>query len=81
MDAFTEVSLPEKNNDALCALLREACIVGNNNKKFDQCIRVGDFNYKDINWNSLSTPSKDMEQKEDKFLETVKDTYLYQHVD
>ena len=55
--------------------------LGNNNKKFDQCIIVGDFNYKDINWNSLSTPSKNMEQKKDKFLETVKDTYLYQHVD
>ena len=60
---YRSESLPEKNNDALCALLREACIVGNNNKKFDQCIIVVDFNYKDLNWNSLSTPSKNMEQK------------------
>ena len=37
---YRSESLPEKNNDALCALLREACIVGNNNKKFDQCIIV-----------------------------------------
>lgn len=43
-----------------------------------RCI-VGDFNYRDINWNNWTT-SNGPDSKESKFIETVRDCYLHQHV-
>ena len=40
---------------------------------------VGDFNFKDINWNLCSSPLSD-QHPTTKFLEIVKDNFLYQHV-
>ena len=42
-----------------------------------QCL-VGDFNFKDINWVSWTTSRND-ENKEFKFIETVRDYYFHQH--
>ena len=39
---------------------------------------VGDFNFKDINWVSLTTFHND-DSKEAKFLETIRECFLHQH--
>ena len=48
--------------------------------KYSHVCLVGDFNYKHINWKNLSTPKSDISD-EHKFLESVKDSFLHQHVD
>ena len=49
------------------------------NKKYTYKCFVGEFNFKDIKWPSMST-HKDEESKETKFIETIQDYFLYQHV-
>ena len=49
------------------------------NKKYTSKCFVGDFNFKDIEWPSMST-HEDKESKESKFIETIQDCFLYQHV-
>ena len=49
------------------------------NKKYTYKCFVGDFNFKDIEWPSMST-HEDKESKESKFIETIQDCFLYQHV-
>ena len=48
-------------------------------KKYSHICRVGDFNFKKINWVNVSTnePTVGMESK---FLETINDCFLYQRV-
>ena len=49
------------------------------NKKYTYKCFVGDFNFKDIEWPSMST-HKDEESKETKFIVTIQDCFLYQQV-
>ena len=49
------------------------------NKKYTYKCFVGDFNFKDIEWPSMST-HEDKESKESKFIETIQDCFLYQDV-
>ena len=65
-----------KNNAELNRLLKETVT----NKKYTHICIVGDFNYKDINWENWSTPHDDIKEDE-KFLEALRDTFLFQHVD
>ena len=48
-----------------------------NNNYSHVCI-VGDFNFKDINWETWSTVHNE-ESKEQKFIETLRDCYFHQH--
>ena len=41
---------------------------------------MGDFNLKEINWVNLSTTIVNENHPANKFLETIRDNYLYQHV-
>ena len=66
-------STSDKNNKCLNRLLQNIA----NTKYTHRCI-VGDFNFRDINWASWSTCHND-ESKEQKFIETVRDCFLYQH--
>ena len=43
-----------------------------------RCI-VGDFNYRDINWRNWTTPHGP-DSKEARYIESVRDSYLHQHV-
>ncbi len=44
-------------------------------------LMVGDFNYSGIDWNSNTTIGEDTTTNEDyQFLETIRDSYLFQHV-
>ena len=63
------------NNENLNRLLKTICT-----KSHSHVCLVGDFNYKDVNWKSWTT-SHDEESKEAKFLETIKDCFLFQHIE
>ena len=49
-------------------------------KHYSHLCLVGDFNYKDINWSSWTTNHGE-ESKEYQFIETVRDCFLFQHID
>ena len=63
-----------ENNDELCKELKEL------NKEFDSILVMGDFNYKDIDWNMNCTPGEDTNSNEYKFMEIIKDCFMFQHV-
>ena len=54
-------------------------IRGISNKKYSHTCILGDFNFRDINWTTGSTPHNEL-SKESKFIEAVRDAFLYQHV-
>ena len=70
----TPSSYSDVNNYNLNQLLRVI-----NLKKYSHKCFVEDFNYKDINWNSWSTPHVE-DSKEAKFLDAIRDSYLHQHL-
>ena len=72
----TNTAISTRNNSNLNLLLKE---IATNKKYTHKCI-VGDFNYRDINWEYWSTPHDDMKEDE-QFLEALRDTFFYQHVD
>ena len=70
----TSNNTSEENNDNLNRLLTYIA-----QQKYSHICIVGDFNYKNINWSTYSTPCNE-QSKEAKFLDAVKDSFLYQHV-
>lgn len=62
-------------NNELCILLTEAI-----KKGFSHILIMGDFNYPEINWESWNTKSDITENIENKFIDTVEDNFLFQHV-
>ena len=62
------------NNVKLNSLLRSIA-----HKKYSHVCILGDFNYRDINWNAYTTTHNN-ESNEAKFLETIQDCFLYQHI-
>ena len=71
----TPSDLSEKNNEDLNSLLKSI-----SKKKYSHICFVGDFNFKDINWSNCTTIHRE-DSKEFKFIETVRDCFLTQHVD
>lgn len=71
----TETESSQENNQRLNRLLSTI-----SKKKYSHICIVGDFNYKDINWNSSTTTNSDVSD-DAKFLEAIKDSFLHQHVD
>ena len=71
----TESERSMENLQSLTSLIKTL----SGNKKYTHKCFVGDFNFKDIEWPSMST-HKDEESKELKFIEAIHDTFLYQHV-
>ena len=63
------------NNDSLNRLLKCVSL-----KKYSHTCIVGDFNYKSINWSTCKTTQAD-NSAEACFIEGVRDSYLYQHVE
>ena len=64
----------DQNNENLNNLLKAIT-----KKNYSHRCIVGDFNYRDINWNNWTTPHGP-ESKEAKFIETVRDCFLQQHI-
>ena len=71
----TRTETSEKNNERLNRLLE--CIA---NKKYSHRCIVGDFNFRDINWATGTTTCSE-NSTEAKFIETIRDCFLYQHVE
>ena len=68
----TTSATSDKNNEDLNRLLTS---ISKNNYSH-RCI-VGDFNFKDINWSTWSTPHNE-ERKEQKFIEMARDCFFHQ---
>ena len=64
----------KENNENLLNLLKEI-----NNMKHSHKLVVGDFNYKDIDWETWST-HKSEASEEHSFISCIQDIYWYQHV-
>ena len=62
-----------KNNQCLSELLKNL-----SKKQYSHICFVGDFNFRDINWDSWSTNHNE-NSKEHKFIETIRDCFLHQH--
>ena len=62
------------NNNQLLDLISKA-----SNYSKNKLIIVGDFNYRDIDWDTLTCPHNS-EHPASKFLKTVQDCYLFQYV-
>ena len=71
----TQTNNSDVNNENLNNLIYELC-----NKSYSHICLVGDFNFRDINWKSWTTPHSE-NSKEFKFIETVRDRFLFQHVE
>ena len=64
----------DANNEKLNNLLRTF-----SKKHYTHRCIVGDFNFREINWKTLTT-SFGESSAESKFIETIRDTFLHQHV-
>ena len=71
----TQTTDAVKNNEKLNSFLQTIC-----NKSYSHVCFVGDFNYRDINWNGWTTPHGE-NSKEAKFIEAVRDCFLFQHIE
>ena len=71
---YRSPSSPYENNVKLNKILRA---IGGNRKKHIVC---GDTNFRDIDWDNCTT-NHDENSKEHQFLETIKDSFLEQHID
>ena len=75
----TPTSMSEQNKGNLHKLRRSL-----SRKKYSHKCFVGDFNYRDINWVSWTTPPPpphNEDSNEAEFVETIRDCYLHQHID
>ena len=64
-----------ENNSNLNELLKTLSL----NKNYSHKCFVGDFNFPTINWENWTTPHTEV-SKEERFLEAIRDSFLYQHV-
>ena len=71
----TQTDSSDNNNENLNKLLQDLCT-----KKYSHICLVGDFNYREINWKTWTTTHGES-SKESKFLEKVRDCFLFQHVE
>ena len=70
----TQTSGSDENNNNLNALVHRL----SDNKRYSHVCFTGDFNFH-INWHQWSTPFSSR-SKEELFLETLRNSFLYQHV-
>ena len=70
----TTTEASEVNNERLNRLFQ--CIM---NKKYSHICLVGDFNFKKINWDKMTTRHEG--STEAKFLDTVQNCFLHQHME
>ena len=71
----THTESSDENNEQLIKLIEKI-----NAKKYSHICLVGDFNYKNINWKTWTTPHGES-SKESKFLDILRDCFLFQQVE
>jgi exonuclease III len=67
----------QSNNDALIRQISEMCNLYNS----QQTIIMGDFNYRNINWSNWSTKTDSINNDDFRFLEGLRDNYLFQNIE
>ena len=65
----------EENNKGLLMLLKEIASL-----KYSHLLIFGDFNLPSINWENYSCPGTDSNNINFKFIECIRDCYLFQHI-
>ena len=70
-----KAELTKENNEKLLDLLNEI-----RTKKYSHILIMGDFNYKDINWQTWSLNKGNTQSEEFKFIECLRDNYLHQNM-
>ena len=63
------------SNEHLNEILKESSMMN-----VSHVLLMGDFNYPQINWESWDTTSQNPQEASYKFIEAVRDAYLFQHV-
>ncbi len=71
---YTNDSVSDENNLQLLTMMKEV-----SHMKYSHSLIMGDFNYRDINWTDWSTPHNE-DHLEFTFLESIRDTFIHQHV-
>ena len=86
---WTEIPLNSDDTMLVWVIYRNPGTSEANNEKFNQTITeavglnhshfllMGEFNYSNIKWDSESTESNTVE---DKFIENIRDNFLFQHI-
>ena len=64
-----------ENNEKLLSIFKELC-----KKNYAYLAIMGDFNLKDINWENYSCPGNDTNDYNHKFMECIRDGFLFQHI-
>ena len=73
---YNSPSGDENNQNNLSGLIQEST----SKQKYSHILLMGDLNYRNIDWNTWTTPNRSEESNEFKFIETIRDSYLYQHI-
>ena len=73
---YRSLSSSENNNVALSTLLSKLCV--QQSPKYSHLCVVGDFNFPGINWSSVHTCQEG--SMEGKFIETLENCFLHQHI-
>ena len=86
-----EINLQKGDKLLACVIYRSDSGTENNNSNLDKLmvklaemkhshkLIMGDFNYRNIDWGSWTSSSPD-NSSDHKFIESVRDSYLYQHI-
>ena len=73
---YRSPSSSESNNSALNTILATLCV--QESPKYSHICVVGDFNFPGINWSAVHTCQEG--SMEDKFIETLENCFLHQHI-
>lgn len=76
---FYRSPTPTKTSDENNELLNKLFYTLSEKKYSHRCF-IGDFNFRDINWNTWTTSNGD-DSTDAKFIETVRNCYLHQHIE
>ena len=71
----TQTESSDENNEQLIKVIENISA-----KNYSHVCLVGDFNYRDINWKTWTTPHGES-SKESRFIEALRDCFLFQHAD
>ena len=72
---YNSPSSDNKNHEDLRKLIMQA-----SNQGFSHVLIMGDFNYRNINWETKNTNRGNENSEDYKFIETMRDSFLTQHI-
>ena len=72
---YRSISGTKDNNEALISIIKAISV-----EKYKNNLLMGDFNFPDINWTDWTCSTNSTENFSYRFIEAVRDFYLYQHI-